>query len=68
MSIKMGIFFTFETNSIGCSITLIDNNGDIVYTGIVCEDGIVEIPTDIVGFYDLQLVRGGIVFVGKIEL
>ena len=63
-----GYTLTFDESCIGCTITLFDGNGEIVYIDVVDENGVVEIPNTFVGTFELQLVRNGITFVGEIEL
>lgn len=59
---------SFDTTCINCTIVILDSDGSVVYTTIVDEAGTVELPIDLVGTYELQLVRGGITFIGEIEL
>lgn len=63
-----GYTLTFDNSCIGCTVTLFDGNGEIVYIDVVDENGVVEIPNTFVGTFELQLVRNGITFVGEIEL
>lgn len=63
-----GNTLTFNSSCIGCPITLIDEDENIVFTAIVDEDGIVTLPTNLSGTFELQLERGSIIFVGEIEL
>lgn len=63
-----GYTLTFETSCIGCPITLVDEEDNIVYTTYVDETGTVELPTTLTGVFELQLIRGSITFVGEIEL
>jgi len=63
-----GYTLTFDSSCIGCTITLLNENEEVVYINVVTENGEVEIPTTFVGTYELQLVRGSITFVGEIEL
>ena len=59
---------SFDENSIGCPITLIDADENTVFTTIIDETGVVELPNDLVGIFELELVRDSITFVGEIEL
>ena len=63
-----GHTLSFDNSCIGCPITLIDEYEIIVYTAVVDENGIVTLPYNLSGTYELQLERGSIIFVGEIEL
>ena len=63
-----GLTLTFDASCIGCLITLIDEDENIVYTAVVDENGIVTLPDNLSGTFELQLERGSITFVGEIEL
>ena len=63
-----GYTLSFDESCIGCSVTLIDDEDNIVYTDIVDENGIVELPNNLSGTYELQIERGSIIFVGEISL
>lgn len=63
-----GNTLTFNSSCIGCPITLIDEDENIVYATVVNEEGIVELLGSLSGIFELQLERGGITFVGVIEL
>lgn len=63
-----GYTLSFDESCIGCSITIIDENENTVFTAIVDEDGIVIIPDSLVGTFVLELERGSITFEGEIEL
>jgi len=63
-----GYTLTFDTSCIGCPITLLDEDENIVFTAIVNAEGIVNLPDTLSGTFELQLERGGIIFVGEIVL
>lgn len=63
-----GYTLTFDANCIGCPLTLVDEAENIVYTTIIDNTGTVELPDTLSGTFELQIVRGGITFVGEIEL
>lgn len=62
-----GTTLTFDASCIGCSITLFDENENIVYTTIIDETATVEMPDSLVGIFELQLIRNNIIYVGEIE-
>ena len=59
---------TFDESCIGCPLTLIDEDDNIVYTTIIDETGIVELPDTLSGIFEIEIERGSITFVGEIEL
>ncbi|MBR0046157.1 MAG: hypothetical protein IJP75_04640 [Bacteroidaceae bacterium] len=59
---------TFDESCIGCPLTLIDEDDNIVYTTIIDETGIVELPNTLSGIFEIEIERGSITFVGEIEL
>ena len=63
-----GYSLYFDGSCIGCSITLLDEDESIVFMDVVNENGIVNIPNNLTGTFELQLVRGDITYSGEIEL
>ncbi len=63
-----GYILTFDASCIGIPLTLVDEEENIVYTTIIGNTGIVELPDTLSGIFELQIVRGSITFVGEIEL
>lgn len=63
-----GYTLTFDASCIGCPLTLVDEEENIVYTTIIDNTGIVELPDTLSGIFELQIVRENITFVGEIEL
>lgn len=59
---------TFDESCIGCPLTLVDEDDNVVYTTMIDETGIVELPDTLSGIFELQIERGSITFVGEIEL
>ena len=49
-------------------MTHADENDNIVYTTIIDETGIVELPDTLSGIFELQIERGSITFVREIEI
>lgn len=66
VSIENHILF-FDFSCIGCTIQLLQDDV-IVYSGIVDENGEVQLPSNLSGTYTLQLQFGSITFEGEIEL
>lgn len=63
-----GYTLSFDESCIGCPITLLDEDENIVFTAIVNAEGIVNLPDTLSGTFELQLERGSITFVGEIVL
>ena len=63
-----GNILSFDGSCIGCPVTLIDEEENIVFTAVVNEDGNMELPDNLSGTFKLQLERGSIIFVGEIKL
>ena len=57
----------FQQKLFGEMIKVIGNHS-ILYTTIISDDGSIEIPNDILGDVELQLVRGSFVYTAFIEL
>ena len=62
-----GGFFTFNTCLSGETIEVL-SDGVVLYTSIIGEDGIVEIPASITGEVELRLVRGNAIYHAFVEL
>ena len=63
-----GYTLTFDVSCIGCPVAIVAEEENVVFTTYVDETGVVELPNDLTGIFELQLVRGSITFVGEIEL
>lgn len=50
----------------GCIMQLLEGD-DIVYSAVIT-DGIVELPEELTGIYELQIIRGNYCFWAEIEL
>lgn len=50
----------------GCIMQLLDGD-DIVYSAVIA-DGVVELPEELTGIYELQIIRGDYCFWAEIEL
>lgn len=57
----------FDTSFEGLSVELLQDD-EVVYSGIIDENGEVVLPDYLVGEYELRFYLGSIIFVGEIEL
>ena len=59
----------FFTPCDGCVLNLVDESGVVVYSLVIPEDtAYLELPAELSGEYELQIVRGNYCFWGVIEL
>ncbi|MBQ9637726.1 MAG: hypothetical protein IJV36_07550 [Prevotella sp.] len=59
----------FFTPCDGCVLNLVDENGVVVYSLVIPEDtASLELPAELSGEYELQILRGNYCFWGRIEL
>ena len=64
-----GNVLTFETPCDGCTLQLVDEDGDVVYTTVIPEDTTtLTLPADLEGTFELQIIRGDWMFYGEVEL
>ncbi|MBQ7427890.1 MAG: hypothetical protein IJV20_11710 [Prevotella sp.] len=64
-----GNVLTFETPCDGCTLQLVDEDGDVVYTTVIPEDTTtLTLPADLEGIFELQIIRGDWMFYGEVEL
>jgi hypothetical protein len=47
---------------------LLDEDDNVVFTTYVSIEGDIQLPTTLFGTYTIEVVRGGITFIGEIEL
>lgn len=60
---------TFETPCDGCTLQLVDENEDVVYTIIIpAETTTLYLPSDLEGIFELQIISGDWLFYAEIEL
>lgn len=62
-----GHTLSFDSSCTNCYIEFV-KDGVVVYATIVDECGIVELPNELIGFFELLLERSSVTFVGEIEL
>lgn len=64
-----GNVLTFETPCDGCTLQLVDEDGDVVYTTVIPEGTTtLALPADLEGNFELQIIQGDWMFYGEIEL
>ncbi len=63
-----GYTLTAADNTLGSTVELIDANDNVVFTAYVSIEGDIQLPTTLSGTYTIKVVRGGITFIGEIEL
>ena len=64
-----GNVLTFKTPCDGCTLQLVDEDGDVVYTTVIPEDTTtLTLPADLEGTFELQIIRGDWMFYGEVEL
>ena len=60
---------TFATPCDGCTLQLVDENEDVVYTIIIpAETTTLYLPSDLEGIFELQIISGDWLFYAEIEL
>ena len=62
-----GYTLTAADNTIGSTVELLDANDNVVFTTYVSIEGDIQLPTTLSGTYTIEVVRGGITFIGEIE-
>ena len=63
-----GYTLTAADNTLGSTVELIDANDNVVFTTYVSIEGDIQLLTTLSGTYTIEVVRGGITFIGEIEL
>ena len=63
-----GYTLTAADNTLGSTVELLDANDNVVFTTYVSIEGDIQLPTTLSGTYTIEVVRGGITFIGEIEL
>ncbi len=61
-------YIEFDTLYSGCNVTIIDSDGLTVYSLIIDENGIISLPDNIEGIFELQLYVYDDIYTGEIEL
>ena len=63
-----GYTLTASSYTVGSTVELLDENGDVVFSTYIYIDGDINLPTTLSGIYTIQVIRGSITFEGEIEL
>lgn len=63
-----GYTLTAADNTLGSTVMLLDEDDNVVFTTYVSIEGDILLPTTLSGTYTIEIVRGGIIFIGEIEL
>lgn len=63
-----GYTLTAADYTLGSTVELIDENDNVVFTTYVSIEGDIQLPTTLAGTYTIEVTRGGITFIGEIEL
>jgi hypothetical protein len=62
-----GHTLTFYTSCLGCTLRLVNEEDEVVYTTIITSDTLV-LPSTLEGEYEIQIIQGQWCFYGWIEL
>ncbi len=63
-----GYTLQFETPCDGCTLQLVNEDGDVEYTIVIPEDTTsITLPSYLSGEYELQIIRGQFCFYGYVE-
>lgn len=63
-----GYTLTAADYTLGSTVMLLDEDDNVVFTTYVSIEGDIQLPTTLSGTYTIEVVRGGITFIGEIEL
>ena len=63
-----GYTLTAADNTLGSTVELLDEDDNMVFTTYVSIQGDILLPTTLAGTYTIKVTRGGITFIGEIEL
>lgn len=59
---------TFDASCIDCPISLVKDDITVYETTVSDENGVVTLPSELTGEYELRITRGDYTFSGYIEL
>jgi len=63
-----GYVLTFPEDCVGFVISLVDEDGAIVYANVIGSTGVVVLSNDLTGSYTLQATNGSLMYSAEIEL
>ena len=59
---------TASDYTVGSTVELLDANDNVVFSTYIYIEGDINLPTTLAGTYTIKVNRGGMTFVGEIEL
>ena len=63
-----GYTLTASDNTVGSTVELLDEDDNVVFSTYVYIEGDIQLPTTLAGTYTIEVTRGGMTFIGEIEL
>ena len=63
-----GYTLTASDYTVGSTVELLDANDNVVFSTYIYIEGDIQLPTTLAGTYTIEVTRGGMTFVGEIEL
>jgi hypothetical protein len=63
-----GHMLTAASGTLGSTINILDEDGDVVFTTYVYIEGDITLPSTLSGTYTIEVIRGSQTFVGQITL
>ncbi len=63
-----GYTLTASDNTVGSTVELLDEDDNVVFSTYIYIEGDIQLPTTLAGTYTIEVTRGGMTFIGEIEL
>ena len=63
-----GYTLTTGTGTLGSTIQILDEDGNVVFSTYIYVEGDIELPATLTGTYTIEVIRGSQTFVGEITL
>ena len=63
-----GYTLTASDYTVGSTVELLDEDDHVVFSTYVYIEGDIQLPTSLAGTYTIEVTRGGMTFIGEIEL